>query len=131
MPYVGVQQIDADYKPVTMETRTIFGLQLQQRRNDAVIDGSFFGNIVSRSKEVSESLLMFLTQSRNVRYVLWFIVEDLVLSLMGVWCGCQCVSGFEFDGCLVWLPVGVWCGYQWVCGVVVSWCLVWCLMYIR
>lgn len=72
-----VLQIDADYRPALQETRTLFGLQMQQRRNDAVIDKSLFTNIVTNQKEVPESSVRDLivatialkyTQSNSVCY---------------------------------------------------------------
>lgn len=48
--------MDANYEPPLMERRTIYGVTLEQRRNDAVIDRKFIAdpaNIVSDSKEVN------------------------------------------------------------------------------
>ena len=49
-------QIDADYKPDEIEERTIFGVRLQQKRNQAIIDKSFLTNVVSENKEVSHNV---------------------------------------------------------------------------
>ena len=46
-------QMDARYEPPPMESRTLYGLTLEQKRNDAVIDANLFTNIVSKSKNVS------------------------------------------------------------------------------
>lgn len=35
-----------------METRTVFGLQLNQKRNDAVINSDMMKNVVTARKEV-------------------------------------------------------------------------------
>lgn len=35
-----------------METRTLFGLQMEQKRNDAVINKEVFENVVTQRKEV-------------------------------------------------------------------------------
>jgi phosphoribosylaminoimidazolecarboxamide formyltransferase/IMP cyclohydrolase len=35
-----------------METRTVFGLQLQQKRNDAIINSDLMKNVVTARKEV-------------------------------------------------------------------------------
>ena len=47
-----VFQMDPTYQPSLMERRTLFGLQLEQKRNDAVLNTSLFSNIVSQNKEV-------------------------------------------------------------------------------
>ena len=47
-----VLQIDPDYKPAEIETRQVYGVYLQQRRNDAKIEKGLFSNIVSKNKEV-------------------------------------------------------------------------------
>ncbi|PVD36112.1 hypothetical protein C0Q70_03085 [Pomacea canaliculata] len=48
-------QIDPAFEPALMESRTLFGLQMQQRRNDAIIDESLFTNIVTDHKELPDS----------------------------------------------------------------------------
>lgn len=47
-----IVQIDPDYEPPLLETRQVYGITFQQRRNDARIDGSLLANIVSRSHEL-------------------------------------------------------------------------------
>ena len=44
--------MDSEYVPPEIETRQVYGVSLQQRRNDAVINGGLFGNVVSLKKEV-------------------------------------------------------------------------------
>lgn len=39
-----------------METRTLFGLQLAQKRNNAVIDRTHFDNVITKRNEVSTLL---------------------------------------------------------------------------
>ena len=74
-----ILQIDPDYVPDPVETRTVFGLTLEQERNDAVLDESVFENIVTDNKELPDSarrdLLVALitlkyTQSNSVCYTL-------------------------------------------------------------
>ena len=48
-----VLQIDPNYKPADIETRQVYGVYVQQRRNDAKIDASLFSTIVTKNKEVS------------------------------------------------------------------------------
>ena len=52
--------MDPTYQPSLMERRTLFGLQLEQKRNDAVVDPNLFSNIVSQNKEVIQ-IVNFLT----------------------------------------------------------------------
>lgn len=47
-----VLQMDPDYEPQDLETRTIYGLQLQQLRNNCVINKNTFDNLVTKNKEV-------------------------------------------------------------------------------
>ena len=72
-----VLQIDSAYNPSPVEIRQVFGVTLQQQRNDAKIDASTFKNIVSKKKELSERALVDLivatialkyTQSNSVCY---------------------------------------------------------------
>ncbi|MCZ8519654.1 MULTISPECIES: phosphoribosylaminoimidazolecarboxamide formyltransferase [Paenibacillus] len=72
-------QIDPDYVPNPVETRTLFGLTLQQERNDAVIDASALERIVTENKDLPENakrdLLIALvtlkyTQSNSICYTL-------------------------------------------------------------
>ena len=74
-----ILQIDPDYVPDPVETRTVFGLTLQQERNNAVLDESVFENIVTENKDLPEGakrdLLVALitlkyTQSNSVCYAL-------------------------------------------------------------
>ncbi len=45
--------MDPSYVPDKIETRQVYGISLQQNRNDAKIDSSLFTNIVTKKKEVS------------------------------------------------------------------------------
>ncbi|CAH2071557.1 unnamed protein product, partial [Iphiclides podalirius] len=72
-----VLQMDPDYSPPLMEQKTIFGLTLEQRRNDAKITPELFKNIVTKNKELPESAVRDLivatialkyTQSNSVCY---------------------------------------------------------------
>lgn len=44
--------MDPNYVPPSVETRQVYGISLQQKRNDCKIDSSLFGNIVTKNKEV-------------------------------------------------------------------------------
>ncbi|KAI0761794.1 bifunctional purine biosynthesis protein ade10 [Trametes elegans] len=72
-----VLQIDPAYKPADIETRQVYGVSLQQKRNDAKIDASLFSNIVTKNKELNNQALTDLivatlalkyTQSNSVAY---------------------------------------------------------------
>lgn len=74
-----ILQIDADYVPEPLESRTVFGLTLQQERNSGVIDEAVFDRIVTRNKnltdEAKRDMLVALitlkyTQSNSVCYAL-------------------------------------------------------------
>ena len=47
-------QMDSAFEPHNVETRTLFGLKLEQHRNNARIDENVFKNIVTKRKDVSD-----------------------------------------------------------------------------
>ncbi|KAG0228457.1 hypothetical protein BGW42_002203 [Actinomortierella wolfii] len=72
-----VLQMDPNYEPSEIESRTVYGLTLQQKRNDAKIDASLFQNLVTKNKNLPESAIRDLivatialkyTQSNSVCY---------------------------------------------------------------
>uniref|UniRef100_A0A182IMK8 Bifunctional purine biosynthesis protein ATIC n=1 Tax=Anopheles atroparvus TaxID=41427 RepID=A0A182IMK8_ANOAO len=72
-----VLQIDPTYEPGPIERKTLFGLQLEQRRNDADIGKALFTNVVTANKTLPEGALRDLivatialkyTQSNSVCY---------------------------------------------------------------
>ncbi|KAJ2758432.1 bifunctional phosphoribosylaminoimidazolecarboxamide formyltransferase/IMP cyclohydrolase [Coemansia sp. BCRC 34490] len=72
-----VLQVDPSYEPPAIETRQVYGVSLQQRRNDARITPALFGNIVSQNKDLSEAaardlvvatIALKYTQSNSVCY---------------------------------------------------------------
>ena len=74
-----VIQIDPDYEPPVVETRQVFGVSMEQRRNDRPVRRDDFANIVTKCKDLPESAVrdMFIawitlkfTQSNSVCYVL-------------------------------------------------------------
>ena len=44
--------MDPKYEPSEMEIRTLYGLRMEQRRNDAVIDAKLFENVTSKNTNV-------------------------------------------------------------------------------
>ena len=54
-------QIDPSYAPPSIETKQVYGVHLQQKRNEWKIDESLFQNIVSKNKEASYIFISLLT----------------------------------------------------------------------
>lgn len=72
-----VLEIDPEYEPRPIEQKTLFGLTLEQQRNNAVIKTQLFGNIVSQKKElpypatrdlIVATIALKYTQSNSVCY---------------------------------------------------------------
>lgn len=55
--------MNPDYTPAEIETRQVYGVHMQQRRNDAKIDAKLFENIVTENKEVGHTMT---TSSRAI-----------------------------------------------------------------
>jgi phosphoribosylaminoimidazolecarboxamide formyltransferase/IMP cyclohydrolase len=74
-----VLQIDPMYCPPEVETKQVYGVHLQQRRNNAKIDAKLFENVVTQNKDIPSAALTDLivatlalkyTQSNSVAYAL-------------------------------------------------------------
>ncbi|KAG8718321.1 Bifunctional purine biosynthesis protein ade10 [Ceratobasidium sp. 394] len=74
-----VLEMDPAYTPAKLETRQVYGVSLQQNRNDAKITPELFGNIVSSNKNLPKEAVIDLivatlalkyTQSNSVSYAL-------------------------------------------------------------
>ncbi|KAJ7777184.1 bifunctional purine biosynthesis protein ade10 [Mycena metata] len=72
-----VLEIDPTYTPDEVETKQVYGVHLQQRRNNAKIDAALFNNIVTKSTELPSAaqtdlilatLALKYTQSNSVAY---------------------------------------------------------------
>jgi AICAR transformylase/IMP cyclohydrolase PurH len=64
-----VLQMDPAYEPDLTEVREVFGLTLEQRRNDRAITPADFGNIVTQSKTLPESAVRdLLIASITLKY---------------------------------------------------------------
>lgn len=73
-----ILQIDPNYVPSQMERRVLFGLTMEQKRNDVVIDKNTFSNVVTKNlTTISDSAMRDLivatialkyTQSNSVCY---------------------------------------------------------------
>lgn len=56
-----ILQIDAAYEPDEIESKTIFGLHLEQRRNNAKINADTFQNVVTKNKDLPANAIRDLT----------------------------------------------------------------------
>lgn len=74
-----ILEVDPAYAPGPTETRDVFGVTLEQRRNDRTIDVSVLSNVVTKAKELTDEakrdLLVGLitlkyTQSNSVAFAL-------------------------------------------------------------
>lgn len=74
-----VIKIDANYEPPAMETRDVFGVILEQKRNDVRIDESALSNIVTKNRELPDSarrdlivslIALKFTQSNSICFAL-------------------------------------------------------------
>ncbi|KAK6634311.1 hypothetical protein RUM44_004922 [Polyplax serrata] len=72
-----VLQIDPEYEAEEVERKVLFGMTMEQQRNNAKIDKNLFTNVVTKNKNISESGLRDLivatialkyTQSNSVCY---------------------------------------------------------------
>ena len=77
--------MDADYEPDEMEERTLYGVQLRQKRNQALIDKSILVNIVSKKKNVN--MIEYFSGSFMLQTLLCFLFQlpetakrDLILA---------------------------------------------------
>lgn len=72
-----ILQIDPNFTPDNLESRQVYGITLQQKRNDAIFKGSSFKEIVSKNKDLTEqgaidltiaTIALKYTQSNSVCY---------------------------------------------------------------
>ncbi|SCV05209.1 LANO_0H02454g1_1 [Lachancea nothofagi CBS 11611] len=56
-----ILQIDPNFTPESVESRQVYGVTLQQKRNDAIINKSSFKEIVSANKNLTEQAVIDLT----------------------------------------------------------------------
>ena len=85
--------MDPHYEPSELETRTLFGLQMQQKRNDCAITSDTFAAVVSARKDLPDSAVRDLTvatialkytQSNSVCYAKNGQVRHFFLSISSV-----------------------------------------------
>lgn len=72
-----ILQIDPNFTPDALESRQVYGITLQQKRNDAIFKGSSFKEIVSKNKGLTDqgaidltiaTIALKYTQSNSVCY---------------------------------------------------------------
>ncbi|EMG48667.1 ADE17 Bifunctional purine biosynthesis protein ADE17 [Candida maltosa Xu316] len=72
-----ILQIDPNFNPEALESRQVYGITLQQKRNDAIFKGSSFKEIVSQNKGLTDqgaidltiaTIALKYTQSNSVCY---------------------------------------------------------------
>lgn len=72
-----VLQIDSNYTPKSVERKVLFGMTLEQKRNDGKIDENLFTNIVTKRQDMTETakrdlilatVTLKYTQSNSVCY---------------------------------------------------------------
>ena len=61
-----VLQIDPNYIPGEVETRQVYGIHMQQRRNDAKIDAKLFETIVTKNKEACPRIRIMDSATDNI-----------------------------------------------------------------
>ncbi len=86
-----VIEIDPDYQPEELETREVFGIQFEQKRNDLVTDSALLTNIVTAKKELPPS-----------------VVRDLIVITTAIKYTQSNTVGFAIDG----QAIGVGAGQQ-------------------
>lgn len=73
-----IVEIDPEYVPAQIERKQVFGITFEQGRNNLDINADFFGNIVTKNKELTDAARIDLaiamitlkyTQSNSVCYV--------------------------------------------------------------
>ena len=63
-------EMDPDYEPDEMEAREVFGIVLEQRRNDAVISVDMLQNVVTKNKKLPEAAVRdLLVAQAALKYV--------------------------------------------------------------
>jgi phosphoribosylaminoimidazolecarboxamide formyltransferase/IMP cyclohydrolase len=86
-----VIEIDPDYEPEEIETREVFGIQFEQKRNNLEVTSDLFKNIVTDNKDLPPSA-----------------IRDLIVATTTIKYTQSNTIGFAFDG----QAIGVGAGQQ-------------------
>jgi phosphoribosylaminoimidazolecarboxamide formyltransferase/IMP cyclohydrolase len=84
-----VLEIDTDYEPAEMESKDIFGVRIEQKRNNVVADGSLLKNIVTNNKDFPESA-----------------IRDLIVCTAAIKYTQSNTIGFAYDGQAIGIGAG-------------------------
>jgi phosphoribosylaminoimidazolecarboxamide formyltransferase/IMP cyclohydrolase len=84
-----VIEIDAGYAPEEIETREVFGVQLEQKRNNLVVTSDLLKNIVTKRKEMPPEA-----------------VRDLIVATAAIKYTQSNTIGFTFDGQAIGIGAG-------------------------
>jgi len=84
-----VMEIDTDYEPEETETRGVFGIQLEQKRNKLVVTPELFKNIVTKKKDFTADA-----------------VRDLVICTATIKYAQSNTNGFAVDGQAIGIGAG-------------------------
>jgi len=84
-----VIEIDTGYTPEELETREVFGLQFEQKRNNLVVTSDLLKNIVTRKKELPPDA-----------------VRDLIVATAAIKYTQSNTIGFAFDGQAIGIGAG-------------------------
>ncbi len=82
-------EIDADYAPEEIETREVFGIQFEQKRNNAIITAEILKNIVTKKKAFPADA-----------------VRDLIVTTAAIKYTQSNTIGFGFDGQAIGIGAG-------------------------
>jgi phosphoribosylaminoimidazolecarboxamide formyltransferase/IMP cyclohydrolase len=82
-------EIDADYMPGEMETREVFGIRFEQKRNNAVVTPEMLKNIVTKKKDFPSA-----------------VVRDLVVATAAIKYTQSNTIGFAVDGQAIGIGAG-------------------------
>ncbi len=64
-----IVQIDSNFKPEKTETRQVFGITFEQKRNDIIIDNNTFKNIVTKNKNINKSdIINLIVATITIKY---------------------------------------------------------------
>lgn len=64
-----IVQIDPKFKPNDTETRQVFGITFEQKRNDVIINNNTFKNIVTKNKNINKSdLINLIVATITIKY---------------------------------------------------------------
>jgi phosphoribosylaminoimidazolecarboxamide formyltransferase/IMP cyclohydrolase len=82
-------EMDPAYEPEQMEVREVYGIKLEQKRNNLLIDASLFTNIVTDKKDLPESA-----------------IRDLIITTTAVKYTQSNTIGFGVDGQVIGMGAG-------------------------